>query len=53
MFFENPLDPSITLNIPSPTLFMPLSANTFPNKLEPNAPNKILKNPPICYFASF
>ena len=53
MFFENPLDPSITLNIPSPTLFMPLSANTFPNKLEPNVSNKILKNPPICYFASF
>ena len=53
---------SIALIVPSPILIVPcpllvhiapLPVNRFPNKLTPNVPNKILKNPPFCYFASF
>ena len=45
-FIEDLLDPQTALFIPSP-------ANIFPNKLAPNVPNNILRNPPFCSFASF
>ena len=34
-------------------LILPLHVNRFPNKLATNVPNKILRNPLFCSFASF
>ena len=52
--------PSPALTIPSPALcipltflFTPLPVRRFPNKLAPNVPNNILRNPPFCFFISF
>ena len=48
------LIPSPALIIPSPALIIPLPpVNKFPNKLAPNVPNNMLKNPPFCSFTSF
>ena len=59
-FFLLPL-PSPALTIPSPALTIPSPAliitfppaNRFPNKLAPNVPSNILKNPPLCSLVSF
>ena len=32
---------------------MPFPVKRFPNKLAPNMPNNILRNPPFCSFTSF
>ena len=45
--------PSPALCIPLPFLFTPLPVRRFPNKLAPNVPNNILRNPPFCSFTSF
>ena len=39
--------------MPSPDLIVPLPVNRFPNKLIPDVPNNILKNPPFYFFALF
>ena len=39
--------------MPSPALLVSLPDNIFPNKVASNVPNKILRNPPFCFFASF
>ena len=43
---EDLLDPLPTLAVPSPALINPLPADIFPNRLAPNVPNNILRNPP-------
>ena len=53
LLIEDPLDPWLTLAVPSPSLITPLPANIFPNRLAPNVPNNILRNPPFCSLASF
>ena len=41
--------PSPALTIPSPALTIPFPpVSKFPNKLAPNVPSNILKNPPLC-----
>ena len=46
--------PSPALTIPSPVLIIPFpKVNKFPNKLAPNVPSNILKNPPLCSSVSF
>ena len=53
--------PSPALTIPSPALTIPWPAliipfppvNKLPNKLAPNVPSNILKNPPLCSLVSF
>ena len=46
--------PSTALTIPSPALTIPFPpVNKFPNKLAPNVPSNILKNPPLCSLVSF
>ena len=46
--------PSPSLTIPSPSLIIPFPpVNKFPNKLAPNVPSNILKNPPLCSLVSF
>ena len=48
--------PSLTLITPCPGIFdllTPLPVISFPKKLAPNVPNKILKNPPFDSFGSF
>ena len=43
------LTPSPALTTPSPARTIPfLPVNKFPNKLSPNVPSNILKNPPLC-----
>ena len=43
------LTPSPALTIPSPALVISfLPVNKLPNKLAPNVPSNILKNPPLC-----
>ena len=37
----------------SPALIMLLFVNRFPNKLAPNVPNNIPRNPPFCSFTLF
>ena len=38
---------------PPPALIIPLPlVNKFPNKLAPNVPNNMLKNPPFFFFTS-
>ena len=37
----------VALMNPSPTLFISLLPNIFPNKLAPNVPNSIPRNPPL------
>ena len=45
---------SHALTIPSPALIIPFPpVNKFPNKLAPNVPSNILKNPPLCSLVSF
>ena len=40
--------------IPSPALIITFPpVNKLPNKLAPNVPNNILKNPPLCSLVSF
>ena len=40
--------------LPSPSLIMPFPpVNKLPNKLAPNVPSNILKNPPLCSLVSF
>ena len=40
--------------IPSPALIIPFPpVNKLPNKLAPNVPSNILKNPPLCSLVSF
>ena len=41
------------LIVPLAILIVPLPGYRFRNKLEPSLPNKILKNPVYCSFASF
>ena len=43
--FEDPLEPY-------PALTTPVPANISPNKLAPNLPNNILRNPSFCSLAS-
>ena len=38
---------------PPPAIFIPLPANIFPDKLVPNVPNNMLRDPPFCYLTSF
>ena len=45
--------PSPALTIPSPALCISLPVKRFPNKLAPNVPNNILRNPPFYCFISF
>ena len=46
--------PSPARTIPSPALIIPFPLfNKFPNKLAPNVPSNILKNPPLCSSVSF
>ena len=46
--------PSSALTIPSRALIIPFPpVNKFPNKLAPNVPSNIIKNPPLCYLVSF
>ena len=48
------LTPSPALITPSPARTIPFPpVNKFPNKLAPNVPSNILKNPPLCSIASF
>ena len=41
------------LFLPFPALYVPCPVKRFPNKLAPNVPSNILKNPPFCPFTSF
>ena len=50
---EDPLGPQPNLAVPFPALITPLPANIFSNRLPPNVPNNILRNPPFCSLASF
>ena len=45
--------PSPAHTIPSPALIIPFPLNKLPNKLAPNVPSNILKNPPLCSLVSF
>ena len=46
------LSPALT--IPSPALIIPFPpVNKFPNKVAPNIPSNILKNPPLYSLVSF
>ena len=46
--------PSPARTIPSPGLIIPFPpVNKLPNKLAPNLPSNILKNPPLCSLVSF
>ena len=40
-------------NCASSCSIVPLPVDRFFNKLVPNVPNKVLRNPPFCFFASF
>ena len=50
---EDFLDKKLILAVSSPAVITPLPANIFPNRLAPNVPNNILRNPLFCSFASF
>ena len=50
---EDLLDPLPTLAFSSPAVITPLPNTIFPNKLAPNVPNSILRNPPFYSLASF
>ena len=50
---EDLLDPYPALTVPSPALITSLPVNIFPNRLAPNVPNSILRNPTFCSLASF
>ena len=62
-FFLLPLpSPALTIpsplvlltTFPSPTLIIPFPpVNKLPNKLAPNVPSNILKNPPLCSLVHF
>ena len=46
--------PAPALTIPSPAFIIPFPpVNKFLNKLAPNVPSNILKNPPLCSLVSF
>ena len=52
------MDEMVTVNLgfflaPSPALIIPFPINKLPNKLAPNVPTNILKNPPFCSLVSF
>ena len=52
-FFLLP-SPALTIPLPSPALIIPFPpVNKLPNKLAPNVPSNILKNPPLCSLVSF
>ena len=52
-FFLLPL-PSPARTIPSSAFIIPFPpVNKLPNKLAPNVPSNMLKNPPLCSLASF
>ena len=45
---------ALTIPLPSPALIIPFPpVNKLPNKLAPNVPSNILKNPPLCSLVSF
>ena len=45
---------ALLATLPSPALTIPFpTVNKFPNKLAPNVPSNILKNPPLCSLVSF
>ena len=50
-------EPALTIPFPflfpEPALTIPYPVNKFPNKLAPEVPKNILKNPPFCSFVSF
>ena len=49
-----PLPLALLAALPSPALNIPFPpVNKFPNKLPPNVPSNILKNPPLCSLVSF
>ena len=52
VFFLLPFS-SPARTIPSPALIIPFPVNKLPNKLPPNVPSNILKNPPLCSLVSF
>ena len=53
VFFVLPL-PSPARTITSPALIIPFPpVNKLSNKLAPNVPSNILKNPPLCSLVSF
>ena len=53
VFFLLP-SPARTIPLPSPARIIPfLPVNKLPNKLAPNVPSNILKNPPLCFLVSF
>ena len=45
---------ALLATLPSPALIIPFPpVNKFPNKLAPNVPSNVLKNPPLCSLVSF
>ena len=50
---EDFLDLYPTLAVPSPAHITPLPDNIFPNRLAPNVPNSIIRNPPFYSLALF
>ena len=45
---------ALLATLPSPALIIPFPpVNKLPNKLAPNVPSNILKNPPLCSLVSF
>ena len=46
-------DPKPVLVNPSPAVIIPLPAKISPNKLVPNVPNNLLRNPRFCFLPSF
>ena len=51
VFFLTP-SPALITHSPARTIPFP-PVNKFPNKLAPNVPSNILKNPPLCSLVSF
>ena len=39
--------PALYIPLPFPALYIPFPVKRFPNKLAPNVPNNILRNPPF------
>ena len=52
-FFLAPLPLALLVALPSPALTITFPDNKLPNKLAPNVPSNILKNPPLCSLVSF
>ena len=58
LLIEDLLDPKPTLVVPSPALINLLPNNTSPNKVSPNVPSSIIRDPPFslifnCFTNSF